>query len=140
MEADLPPPRRRPGPIYQPLVRSKDGSRPSPGWFFLSRVRLLLLRLDIGDRRVRSAVRLAGDRTLAAEVEIVVAGMAVRPHAHRAGELEHVAPRRLPGGDHPRHQAEAMPLADHRVLGDADAPADLGRGDPLVPQQRQLID
>src|SRR5579872_2598887 len=86
------------------------------------------------------AIRLTLFGTAAAEVEIVVAGMTVRPHADGAGELEYVAPRRRLDRDHPGHKAEPVDLADHGVLGHADAAADLGGGNSLVPQKRQLID
>src|SRR2546430_3237664 len=80
------------------------------------------------------AIGLAGGRVLAAEVEIILARMADRPHAGRAGEIEHVAPRRRFLRDDPRRQPDAVNLADDRVLGDADAPADLGGGPPPPPQ------
>src|SRR5947207_14047843 len=86
------------------------------------------------------AIGLAGGRVLAAEVEIILARMADRPHAGRAGEIEHVAPWRRFLRDNPRRQSDAVDLADDRVLRDADTPADLGGRDPLFPQPGQRLD
>src|SRR4029077_5424013 len=86
------------------------------------------------------AIGLPGQRPVAAEVEIIVAGMAARPHANRPGEVEDVAPRRRLFGDDARRQPDAVHLADHRILADPDAAADLGGGPPLFPQPRQLLD
>src|SRR5213075_2949306 len=86
------------------------------------------------------AIGLAGGRVLAAEVEIILARMTDRPHAGRAGEIEHVAPRRRLLRDDPRRQTDAVNLPDDRVLGDADAPADLGGRNPLLPEPGQRLD
>src|SRR5262249_50678053 len=86
------------------------------------------------------AIGLAAHRPLATEMEIVIARMSDRPHADRAGEIEHIASRRRLLGDDPWGQPDAMHLADHRVLADADAATDLGGGHPLFPQPRQLLD
>src|ERR1044071_7029302 len=86
------------------------------------------------------AIRFAGHRPFAAEMEVVVVRVAARPHAGRPGELEHIAPRRRLFCDDARRQPDAVHLADHRVLADPDAAADLGGGDPLLPQPRQLLD
>src|SRR5438034_423692 len=80
------------------------------------------------------AVRLAAERLVAAEVEVVGVGMADRPHAGRAGEFEDIALWRRQLLDHARHQPDAVHLADDGVFGDADAAADLGRRHPLLPQ------
>ena len=86
------------------------------------------------------AIGLAGHRVLAAEVEIILARMTDRPHAGRAGEVEHVAPRRRLLRDDPRRQPDAVHLADDRVFGDADAAADLGGRYPLFPEPGQRLD
>src|SRR5665213_3695874 len=86
------------------------------------------------------AIGLARHRPPAAEVEVLVAGVTVRPHADRTAELEDVAPRRRLYRDHAGHQAEAMHLADHRIFGDADAAADLGGGHAFIPEKGQLLD
>src|SRR5262249_31760900 len=58
----------------------------------------------------------------------------------RPGKLEDVAPRRRLLLDDARHQSDAVDLADHSVLGNPDAAADLGGGDPLLPELGQLRD
>src|SRR5580704_17184329 len=51
----------------------------------LCRLRLgLFLRVDVGDRGMSDAIRPARFGARATEVEVVVAGVAVRPHAHGA--------------------------------------------------------
>jgi arsenate reductase len=88
----------------------------------------------------RPIVVSGGKAALGRPPEAVVAGMTVRPHADRAGELKHVAARRWLLRDHARHQAKPVYLADHRVLRDPDAPTDLGGRHAFVPKKGQLLD
>src|SRR5262249_58893718 len=76
---------------------------------------------------------------LAAEVEIVLARMADRPHAGGAREIEHVALWRRLLRDDARRQADAVHLADDGVLRDADAAADLGGRNPPLPEPGQYL-
>ncbi len=109
-------------------------------WPGLRRLGLLLLHADIGLCRVVFAVRLAGSRPSAAEMEIVIGRMADRPHTSWTGEIEDIAARRRHFLDDSRHEPDSVHLADDRILGDADAAADLGRRHPFIPEQFQTLD
>src|SRR5579862_6224485 len=100
---------------------------------WLRRFGLGFLRPDVGLRRVMLAIGLAVHRPTAAEVEIILARMADRPHADGPGEIEHVAARRRHLLDDTRHQPDPVHLADHGVLGHADPAADFRGCDPLFP-------
>src|SRR5579862_6565852 len=91
----------------------------------LSRV-VLLLRRHVGDRGVLGAIRLAGHRPLATEMEARLTGVARWPGAAWGRNADHAAHRRPLQGRGAGLQIEAVRLADHGILADVKAPADLG--------------
>src|SRR5712671_492370 len=99
------------------------------------------LRRNVSHRGVLGAIGLAAEGAGAAEVEVLLARLADRPRAARTRELDHDLPlwrpleRRRPG-----LERQAMRLADHGILGQADPPTDLGGGVPFLPQAAKLID
>jgi len=77
-------------------------------------------------------------RLLTAEAEVWFSRLALRPTAHagpQGFQLDHRCPlrRRRHGGLAPG-QVEAVRLAYHRILGDAEATTDLDSGQALIPQ------
>src|SRR6516162_4667757 len=99
-----------------------------------------LLWANIGDRRMLGAVRLAGQRVGAAEMEIGVVRVAVRPQATRSLELEEVALRRRNRRAATGRQRNAVQLADDGVLSETQSAADFGGRQPLLEQLRQPLD
>src|SRR5690242_480631 len=86
------------------------------------------------------AIRLAGDRLVAAEVEGLLAGVADRPRAARAGPVDDDAPpRRRLQRRGARVERQPMRLADDGILGETQPAADLGRGQPLSPELTKLF-
>src|SRR5215472_6866607 len=104
---------------------------------------LFLFRLlwpNVCDCGVLGAIGLAGERVGAAEMEICVVRMAVRPQAARTLELEEVALRLSNRHAAARRQRDAVQLADDGVLGKTQPAADFGGRQPLLKQLRQPVD
>src|SRR6516162_9849066 len=86
------------------------------------------------------AIRLAGKRSGAAEVKILVVRVSMGPQAARPVEFEEIPLRRSDRCGDARRQSNAVQLADHRVLGQPQPTADLGSRQPLLEKLSQPLD
>src|SRR6516162_6074966 len=86
------------------------------------------------------AIRLAGKRSGAAEVKILVVRVSMGPQAARPVEFEEIPLRRSDRCGNARRQRNAVQLADHRVLGQPQPTADLGGRQPLLEKLSQPLD
>src|SRR5262249_32978001 len=75
-----------------------------------------------------------------AKMEIGIVRMAERPQTARPGKLEHVAKCRDFRRCHPAGHRVAVQPADHRVLGQTEATADLSGGQALLEQLSEALD
>src|SRR6516162_6915182 len=86
------------------------------------------------------AIRLAGKRSGAAEVKILVVRVSMGPQAARPVEFEEIPLRRSDRCGDARRQSDAVQLAYHRVLGQPQPTADLGGRQPLLEKLSQPLD
>src|SRR5215471_777365 len=101
---------------------------------------LFLLRSHIGDRRVDRAIGLAGQWVTAAEVELRIVRMPMRPQAARPVELEEIPLRHeFRPGLAPAHPIAVQP-ADYRIFCQPHAAADLRGRQTLLEEAIQQLD